>query len=311
MINSTRLPRRWPALVGQIGGVWLAALVAFAGTGWLTLLGFYLKSPGLVAVSLVGPLLIFFLVATLTRTAGLLTVRWLPRIGWALLVTLVGTLGAVFYLEVLEASGPGGPGKVVGFVGIGLPFALLTAVLVRHWVVQVVAVAITVATVALGIWLPTTLPPDDAASRIAHANLPGGVLLLATPPDYGFPTLTRKDDHAVLEYRPKGAAKPLSYAPALITRPVSRDQPGDVREGDLVYRTWAGDHLYIRREQGYEVVAEMSEQVPKDAVRAFLASARSATDDEVKRLLPMAPDRRNRDVLQRLGQTLSRLTAAR
>lgn len=308
MIDNTRLARTWPGLVGQIGGVWLVALAGFAGTGWLTLLGFYLKSPGLVGVSLVAPLLMFFVIATLTRTAGLLTARWLPRLGWAVLVTLLGTLGGIFYLAVLEASEPVGPGKVLAFVGIGLPFALVTAMLVRHWVVRLTALAVTVGAAALGIWLPTTLPPDDAASRIAHAKLPGDVLLLATPPDYGFPTLTRDDDQAILEYRPEDGRTPLSYLAKLITRPVSKDQPGDVREGDLVYRTWAGDHLYVRREPGYEVVALMSEHAPKEALRAFLASARPATDDEVVRLLPMAPDRRNRNVPERFAQTLSRLT---
>ncbi|MEJ2854409.1 MULTISPECIES: hypothetical protein [unclassified Saccharothrix] len=308
MINSTRLARKWPSLVGQIGGVWLGALAAFAGTGWLTILAFVLKSPGLVAVSLVGPLLIFFVIATLTRTAGLLTVGWLPRVGWAVLVTLLGTLGAVFYMTVLEAIEPAEPGRFLAFVGVGLPFALVTALLVRQWVVQLVALAVTVGAVALGIWAPTTLPADDAASRIAHAKLPGDVLLLATPPDYGFPTLTRKDDEVMLEYRPKGDSKPLAFWPKLVTRPVSPDQPGDVREGDLVYRTWAGDHIYVRREQGYEILAVVSDRVPKDAVRAFLASARPATDDEVKRLLPISPDRRDRDVPERFARTLGRLT---
>ncbi|XVV06951.1 hypothetical protein ACQPW3_16845 [Actinosynnema sp. CA-248983] len=302
-----RTERTWRPLTIQIAGVWVAALVGFIGTGWLALLGFFLKSPVLVGVSLVGPLLMFFLVASLSRTASPLTERLLPRVGWAFLVTLLGTLGAVFYLAVLEASEPTHPGAWVAAIGVGAPFALVTAMLVRPLVIRLVALGLAVALVALGIWLPTTLPRDDAPSRVAHADLPGGVLLMATPDGYEFPTLSRPDGEVVLEYRPSGAEKPLSYWPKLGTRKVSPDQPGDVREDGLVYRKWANNHLYLRREHGVEIVAMIPDSVPKDAVRAFVLSARPATEAEIMRLLPQAPDRRNRDVPERFARTLARL----
>ncbi|WP_309110673.1 hypothetical protein [Saccharothrix sp.] len=302
-----RTERTWPPLTVQIVGVWLAALVGFIGTGWLALLGFFLKSPGLVGVSLVGPLLMFFLVGSLSQPAGLLTGRLLPRVGWAVLVTLFGTLGAVFYMSVLEASEPADPGPWPAALGVGVPFALVTAMLVRPLVIRLVAMGLTAALVALGIWLPTTLPHDDAPSRLAHANLPGDVLLMATPDAYEFPTLSRPDGEVVLEYRPTGKAQPLSYWPKLITRKVSPDQPADVREDGLVYRKWADNHLYLRREHGVEIVAMVPDDIPKDAVRAFVLSARPATDAEIMRLLPQAPDRRNRDVLERFTRTIARL----
>lgn len=301
-------PRRtWPATAVQIAGVWLAALVGFIGTGWLTLLGFFLQSPGLVAVSLLGPFLMFFLVGSLSQPAGLLTRRLLPRAAWALLVTTLGTLGAVFYMAVLEAGEPTRPPTWLAILGVGLPYALVTATLIRPLAPRLTALALTAASIALGIYLPTTLPQDDAPSRIAHANLPGDTLLLATPDAYDFPTLTRQNDEVTLEYRPTGKAQPLSPWPKLTIRPTSPPQPGDVQEDTLTYRTWARHHVYTRKDHGVEITATVPDDIPKDAVRTFLLSVRPATDEEVMRLLPRAPNRNNRDVLNHFTRTLNRL----
>nr|BFE52974.1 hypothetical protein GCM10017745_64010 [Saccharothrix mutabilis subsp. capreolus] len=302
-------PRRtWPPLAVQIVGVWVAALVGFIGTGWLTVLGFVLRSPGLVAVSLLGPLVMFFLVGSLSQPAGLLTRRLLPRAAWALAVTTLGTLGAVFYMSVLESSEPAKPPTWLATLGVGLPYALITAALVRPLAIRLTSLATTAAAIALGIHLPTTLPQDDARSRIENAKLPGNVLLLATPNAYDFPTLTRKDNEATLDYRPTGKDHPLSPWPQLTIRQVSPPQPGDVQEDTLTYRTWTRHHVYLRRDHGVEIAATVPDDVPKEAVQTFILSVRPATDEETMRLLPRDPTRKNRDVLQHFTQTLNHLT---
>jgi hypothetical protein len=249
---------------------------------------------------MLGPFAVLFLIGTFTARASPLTGTAARRVGWAALVTAVGLVGAVFYAAVLEASEPAKPPTWLAVAGVGAPFALTAAVLARGLVVRLVAVAVTVAGVVFGIWLPGTMPADDAASRIAHAKLPGGVLPIATPEGYDFPRLTVADDHVTLDYSANGATGPLRAFPRLVVRPATAGP-------DLEYRPNLVDHVFVRRMGEVEVVAVVADDADVEAVRAFALSVRPATDDEVQRLLPQAPDRRDRDVLGRFATTWGRL----
>lgn len=285
----------------QIAVMWLVMGLSAMVVGWLVLFGFLVKSAGLVAIGMIGPFAVIFLVGTFTPGASPLTETAGRRVGWAALVTLSGLVGAVFYMAVLEASEPAEPPTWLALAGLGLPFALAAALLAHGPAVRLIAAGVTVAAVAFGVWLPGTMPADDAASRIAHADLPGGVLLIATPDGYDFPRLTVADDRFALSYSADGRDRPLHAFPSLTVGRAT----GDTTE--LVYRRNYGDHVFTRRMGDVEVTAEVSDQADVDAAREFVLSVRPATDDEVKRLLPRAPGRNDRDVLARFARTWSRL----
>ncbi|WP_158842295.1 hypothetical protein [Saccharothrix deserti] len=289
----------------QIAVVWLVMALSAVVVGWLVLFGFFVESAALVAIGMVGPFAVVFLIGTFTAGGSPLTATAPRRIGWAALVTVFGLVGAVFYTSVLEASEPAKPPSWLSIAGIGVPFALVAAMLAHGWAVRLVAVGVTVAAVAFGIWLPGTMPTDDAASRIAHAKLPGGVLLIATPEGYDFPRLTIAEGRANLDYSPNygpnGANGKLHAFPRLVVLPAT------VETTELVYRPDPTDHVFVRRMGDVEAVAVVSDRADVEAVREFVLSVRPATDDEVRRLLPRAPDRRDRDVLARFANTWGRL----
>jgi hypothetical protein len=288
-------------VVVQIAVVWLVMGLSAMVVGWLVLFGFFIKSAGLVAIGMVGPFAVIFLVGTFTPKGSPLTQTAGRRVGWAALVTLFGLVGAVFYMAVLEASEPAKPPTLVGIVGLGLPFALVAAVLAHGLVVRLTAGVVTVAAVAFGIWLPGTMPADDGASRIAHAKLPGGVLLIATPEGYDFPRLTVADGRATLSYSSRSADQRLDWHPRLSLEPATGETT------DLVYQRNYDDHVFVRRMGDVDVTAVVSDDADVDAAREFVLSVRPATDDEVKRLLPRAPGRNDRNVLGRFAATWTRL----
>ncbi|NUT53380.1 MAG: hypothetical protein HOV94_39760 [Saccharothrix sp.] len=285
----------------QLGLVWLVTALCGAAVGWLVLLGFFLGSAPLVVIGMLGPFAALYAVGTATAKASPLTTGAGRRVGWAALVTVYGLVGAVFFGEALEASGPARRPSWVGITGLGLVFTLVAAILSHGLVVRLVAAAVTVAAVAFGVWWPTTMPADDAASRIAHAGLPGGVLLIATPDGYEFPRLTVGEDRATLDYSPSGPVGDLHASPRLIVRPAT------VRTTELVRLPDTVDHVVVRRIGEVEAVAVVSDSADVAAVRAFALSVRPATDDEVERLLPPAPDRRDRDVPARFARAWGRL----
>ncbi|WP_143532523.1 hypothetical protein [Saccharothrix sp. ALI-22-I] len=285
----------------QIAVVWLVMGLSAVVVGWLVVFGFFIGSAGLVAVGMIGPFAMVFLIGTFTAKASPLTATVLPRLGWAALVSVFGLVGAVFYSSVLEASEPVDLPSWLAIPGIGVSFALVAAMLAHGLVVRLVAVGVTVAAVAFGIWLPTTMPADDAASRIAHAKLPGGVLLIATPEGYDFPRLIIAEGHAELAYVSNSDSRELDAFPRLVVRPAT------VETTELVYRPDSTDHVFVRRMGDVEAVAVVSDWADVEAVREFVLSVRPATDDEVRRLLPQAPDRRDRDVLARFANTWNRL----
>lgn len=286
----------------QIAVVWLVMALSATFVGWLVLFGFFIKSALLVAIGMIGPFAVLFLIGTFTAKASPLTATAPRRIGWAALVTAFGLVGAVFYTSVLEASEPAEPPWWLSIAGVGVPFALVAAVLAHGLAVRLVAVGLTVAGVAFGIWLPSTMPADDAASRIAHAKPPGGVLLIATPEGYEFPRLTVADGRATLSYSPDGAGdRPLQAFPRLVVRPAT------VETTDVVYQPNSTNHVFVRRMGDVEAVAVVSDEADLEAARAFVLSVRPATDDEVERLLPRAPDRRDRNVLAHFANTWRRL----
>ncbi|PSL52625.1 hypothetical protein B0I31_11294 [Saccharothrix carnea] len=275
----------------QIAVVWLVMGLSAAFVGWLVLFGFFVGSLLLVVIGLLGPFAVLFLVGTFTAEASPLTVTPLRRVGWAALVTVLGLVGAVFYSSVLDVSEPAEPPSWLVLPAFGVPFALVAAMLAHGSVVRLVAGAVTVAAVAFGIWLPTTMPGDDAASRIAHARVPGGVLLIATPEGYRFPRLNVRDGQATLDYTPDGPVGELHAFPRLVVRPAT------VETTEPVYRPDSTNHVFVRRIGEVEAVAVVADVADVSAARDFVLSVRPATDDEVERLLPRAPDRRDRDVL--------------
>lgn len=277
----------------QLAAVWLVGALSAAAVGWLVIIGFYLGSAVLVAVGMIAPFALFLLVATFTSRASPLTATAGRRVGWTTSVTVLGLVGAVLYTSVLEASGPAQPPPWLGIAGVGVPFALVAAMLADGLAVRLVAVGVTGAAVAFGIWLPTTMPGDDAASRIAHAEAPGGVLLIATPGGYDFPRLTITDGRAVLDYTRSGPTGELRESPRLVVRPATVETTGLVHQPDTT------DHVVVRRMGDVEAVAVVSDAADVSAAREFVLSVRPATDDEVERLLPRAPDRPDRDVLAR------------
>jgi hypothetical protein len=285
----------------QLAAVWLVMGLSSAFVGWLVLFGFLVESAVLVLIGMIGPFAVVYLIGTLTSRGSPLTAKPLPRLGWAGLVTVLGLVGAVFYHAVVEASEPAKPPEWLALVGLGVPFALVAAMLAHGLVVRLVAAAVTVAAVAFGIWLPTTMPADDPTSRRAHAELPGGVLLIATPEGYRFPRLTVEDGRATLSYSRSGRAGDLSAFPRLVVRPAT------VETTEPEYRPDTANHVFVRRIGEAEAVAVVTKSADVEAVREFVLSVRPATDDEVMRLLPVAPGRRDRDVLRRFTTTWARL----
>ncbi len=286
----------------QIAVVWLVMGLSTAFVGWLVLFGFFVQSALLVLIGMVGPFAVVYLVGTFTTRGSPLTAKPLPRLGWAALVTVLGLVGAVFYNAVVESSGPGKPPSWLALPALGASFALVAAMLAHGLVVRLVAGAVTVAAVAFGVWLPTTMPDDDAASRIAHADLPGGVLLIATPEGYEFPRLHVSDGRATLDYSTseQGGGE-LKAFPRLVLLPAADGT------AEPEYRPDRVNHVFVRRIGDVDAVAVVTKMADVEAVREFVLSVRPATDDEVKRLLPVAPDRRNRDVLRRFANTWARL----
>ena len=285
----------------HIVAVWLVMGLSAAFVGWLVLFGFFVESVVLVLIGMVGPFAVVYLVGTLTSRGSPLTAEPLPRLGWAALVTVLGLVGAVFHNAVMEASEPAEPPSWLVLPALGLPFALVAAMLAHGLAVRLVAGAVTVAAVAFGTWLPTTMPADDPASRIAHAGLPGDVLLIATPEGYLFPRLTIADGRATYHYSRSGEGGELHGSPRLVVRPATAGTT------EPEYRSDPVDHVVVRRIGEVEAVAAVTKSADADAVREFVLSVRPATDDEVRRLLPVAPGRRDRDVLRRFTDTWARL----
>lgn len=288
----------------QIAVVWLVMGLTAAFAGWLVLVGFFLHSAVLVGIGMIGPFAVLYLVGTFTSRGSPWTATPLRRLGWAALVTVLGVVGAVFYDAVVESSGPAKPPSWLALPAFGLPFALVAAMLAHGLAVRLVAGAVTVAAVAFGVWLPTTMPPDDAASRIAHAGVPGDVLLIATPEGYDFPRLTVTDGQAVLDYTRSGPTGALDAYPRLVVRPATVPEAS----AEPVYRHDSTVHVFVRRVGEVEAVAVVPDTADVSAAREFVRSVRPTTDDEVERLLPVAPDRRDRDVLRRFADTWARLS---
>ncbi|MFD1150972.1 hypothetical protein [Saccharothrix hoggarensis] len=291
----------------QIAAVWIVMALSATVVGWLVLFGFFVRSPVLVAIGLLGPFAVAFLIGTFTAAASPLTATPLRRVGWAVLVTAAGLVGVVFYEAVLESVEPAKPPSWLAIPAVGVPFALAAATMAHGLVLRLVAAGVTVAAVAYGIWLPTTMPDDDVASRIAHARPPAGVVLIARPDGYAFPDLTTRDGQAELSYRRESADAPLSGFPRVVVRPATVDAPETGDDAEPVYRPVSAHHVFVRRMGDVEAVATVSKEVDVAVARDFVQSVRPARDDEVMRLLKRAPDRRDRDVLRRFADTWRRL----
>ncbi|MFJ6674901.1 hypothetical protein ACIQMJ_27690 [Actinosynnema sp. NPDC091369] len=208
----------------QIAAVWVVTGLSAAFVGWLVLFGFFVGSAALVGVGMLGPFVVVYLVGTLVPAGSPLTAGPLRRVGWAALVTVLGLVGAVFYHAVVEASTPAKPPTWLVLPAVGTPFALVAAMLAHGLAVRLAAVAVTVAAVAFGLWFPTTMPADDPASRIRNAGVPGGVLLIATPEGYLFPSLSVDQDRVTYRYTPSAPVGAFDASPRLVVRPATDEE---------------------------------------------------------------------------------------
>ncbi|TQM84818.1 hypothetical protein FHX81_7277 [Saccharothrix saharensis] len=285
----------------QIAVLWIAVGVTATAVGWLVLFGFLVESAGLVGVGMLGPFVVVYLVGTLIPAGSPWTATPLRRVGWAALVTVLGLVGIVFHHAVVEASTPAEPPTWLVLPAVGIPFALVAAMLAHGLVVRLAAVAVTVAAVAFGLWFPTTMPADDTASRIRNAGPPGGVLLVATPEGYHHPSLRIEDDRAIYRFTPVDPAVRPGAVPRLVVRPAT------VEGTEPVHRVDGAEHVVVRRIGDVEAVAVVSDAADVAVAREWVRSVRPATDEEVELLLPAAPGRRDRDVLRPFADAWARL----
>ncbi len=299
VIQSPKQP--WPLIV-QIVAVWAIASIGFMTVGWVVMFGVWVESLVVLGIGMAVPFGAFFLVGTLTKEGSPLT-RTVPwRLLWALLVTVFGLLGAVYYVTAVDGLS-GVTSSMYLFVGgVGMPFALVTAMLARGWVVPLVTAAVTVGLIVLGAGAPTPQPPDGPSYRLGTAKLPGWQLLLARPAGYAQPTVTVVDGEAVLQYRANLADVPLTDSPKLVIR-VAKD-----REALLTYQEDPENHVYVRRIGAVEAVAIVSKRATQADVLAFVNSVSAATDAEVMSILP-PPEKRDETVLERFTATLRRIVA--
>ncbi len=277
--------------VYQLAGVLVAGLAMAVGGGWLALLAFAIGAPWLLLFVLVPLAGLLYLVGALTKNASPLTRHPGLRVVWALVVCLAGLVGAVFALAAEAASKPDYRlPPLIGILLLALPFVLVAAGLSASWPMRIGGVVVLVAAIALGISLPSSLPPDDVASRLAHSRTPRELLMLVEPPagySRGAPVLG--DDRVsftIWANSGRGATIDVTM------RPAGRGMDGQPPQSD------PSTYVYRRVEGTTEIVvwATWADRIDPEALRKLGPSVHPATDDELMIMLPRDPDRTDRSV---------------
>jgi hypothetical protein len=119
-------------------------------------------------------------VASLTPAGSRLTRTREGRVGWALIVAVVGTVAGFVTVSAYADS-------ALAFLFSALSYALVAGLLLRQWYLKVGAMAAVVAWgVGLSAALGGTAParPDELDTRLAAANLQRGEVFVADVPGY-------------------------------------------------------------------------------------------------------------------------------
>lgn len=288
-------PVRPVMVLAQLAAVWVAGLVAIVTSGFLLVLAVLLRFPLLLVPPLALLLVLFCVAGMLTKDAARLTRRAGPRLLWASIITLVGTLLIAFGQAVSEAAGD--PGAAwIGVVLLTLPFPLVAALLVRPWPVRAVGAVLLGGAMVLASWLPgATMPHDDVQSRLAHAGLSRELAITTSIPGYDVDSISHEDGALVTRFHPiKGTGANI----AVFATPAG---PDDL---DRQIKT---EHAYLLRQDVVEVHAVSLEPVPPDPLREATNGLRPASDAELNAILPAAPGTRDRDVWSQFVALLGRL----
>ncbi|PRX44206.1 hypothetical protein B0I33_11284 [Prauserella shujinwangii] len=170
MTPMTEVTRRHDGpwhVAAHVAALWLVGALTVLLAGWLVVLAGFLRAPALLVPPLGMLAVLSYAAASATPGVAWLTAGHGTRLGWALVYTALCSGGVLFVAATLTALDVPGV-AVVTIPLLTLPFPLVAAVLVRRWAVRGPALAVSLAGVALAVWLPEPVPGAPAGSAVLH-----------------------------------------------------------------------------------------------------------------------------------------------
>jgi hypothetical protein len=270
-------------LVGAAAGIGALVLpygfTYFMIAGWADGNGAALGA-GLLLFAVVTALLVG--AASLVPDASHLTRTMGGRVGWALIVTVAGTITWMLALSAYFED------ATMAMPFSAVPYALVAGLLLRQWYFKVVAMALVV---ALGVGLhtaPTATPaePNELDARLAAANLDRGQVFVAHIPGYhrvpqqwamapDDPQSVPPDRHLTLYAYPDdptGDCQPHPNDTTFVDSPCTVERPG------LTYTVGVTSHQYFHRKGTLLLRTVGTLAVDRDILRDAALTARPATE---------------------------------
>jgi hypothetical protein len=296
--RSEESTTRWAVLralllVGACGGI--GALVLPYGFTYLVIagwtgggaaaLGAAVLFVAVVAALLVGVAFVVPEASGLTGTNG-------GRVGWALVVTVLGTVIWCLGLAVYTEAEPElYRNAMMGFPLSAVPYALVSGLLLRQWYFKLGAVTLVVAS---GVGLLSVLAgtvPDELEARLEAANIDRGTVFVAGIPGYhrvpqpGSWMLEPDDPQSVPANRyislysypddPTGDCRPNPHDTVVPVSPCTVERPG------LTYTRGVVEHEYFYRKGTVLLRIVGPHAVDRKVLREAILTARPTDDPGV------------------------------
>ncbi|MFC3451868.1 hypothetical protein [Amycolatopsis speibonae] len=281
-----------------LGSLWLLGTLGSVTVGLLLPLAAFLHVPW---VALPVPLVAIgtvYLVGYLAFPA--LAKPW-PRLAWATAVGAFGVFGAIFVLEVAEAFDPW---FAVPF--LGAPVALAAGLFAPGLGVRTGAGLLLITLIAGGIAVPSALPEDTAARRLAAVDVPRDRTLAADLGPQRLPTKATEDSGSlIVEYAPQLWISPVwTFATDAIEScetPVKTDWRlqnatcASVGDGEFV-RQNADKIEFVQRRGALSAHVAGNHNWKPEELRELAGKTHPLTDTEIVAALPKASGGNRTDV---------------
>ncbi|MFK0244305.1 hypothetical protein ACIQUM_06390 [Amycolatopsis azurea] len=225
-----------------------------------------------------------------------------PRLAWAFAVGTFGVFGAIFVLEVAEAFDPR-----FALPFLGVPVALAAALFAPGLWVRVGSGLLLVVVIAGGIAVPSALPEDTAARRLASAGVPRDHTLAADFGPQRLPTKATEDSGSlIVEYAPQLWISPVwtfvTDAVESCETPVKTDWRllgatcASVGEGEFI-RQNADRIEFVQRRGAVSVHVAGNHNWKPEELRELAGKTHPLTDAEIIASLPKASSGNRADVV--------------
>ena len=275
-------------LVGAAWGV--GALVLPFGFSYLVIAGW---TGGGAAALVVAGLIVAVVAGLLVAAASLvpdvshLTSTMGGRVGWALIVAVVGTLGWLFAFSIYREAEPMGATSAALFGGV--PFALVAGLLLRRWYFKVGTIALMVAS---GVGLLASLAgtvPSELDTRLAAADVDRGEIFVTQIPGYHRvqyqPTMEPDDPRSTPPERYLSlVAYPGDPTPDCLPNPndtMLAGSPCTVEQPGLTYTVGVTTHQYFYRKGTMLLQLVGSIAVDRDLLRGAILTAVPTADPAI------------------------------